>query len=77
MALDKLSKHLLVPKHEIVPEEKVGEVLKEYGLNPERFPRILRDDPTVTEIGAKKGDLIKITRDSITAGRSIYFRMVK
>ncbi len=76
MTLDKVADHFLVPKHEIVPEERVEEILKKYGTNLSNIPRVLRDDPSVVEIGAKKGDMIKITRSSLTAGTAIYFRLV-
>ena len=66
----------MVPKHEIVPEEKVEELLKKFGSNADQFPQLLKDDPAVEEIGGKKGDLIKITRTSLTAGTSIYYRVV-
>lgn len=77
LGLEKVSQHFLVPKHEIVPEDKVNEVLAKYGSDIEKLPRILKDDPAIVEIGAKKGDVIKITRNSPTAGKSIYFRVVE
>ena len=76
MALEKVAQHYLVPKHEIVPDEKVTEVMAKFGaVNTEKFPRVAKDDPAVAEIGAKRGDLIKITRHSHTAGKTIYFRL--
>lgn len=76
MALERISEHYLVPLHEIVPKEKHDEVLKKYGLDSDNMPRISREDPAAEEIGAKKGDMIKITRDSPTAGKAIFFRTV-
>ena len=76
MTLDKVADHFLVPKHEIVPEEKVEEILKKYGTNLNNLPRVLKDDPSVVEIGAKKGDVVRISRPSPTAGMAIYFRLV-
>jgi len=76
LTLDNVAGHFLVPKHEIVPEERVEEILKKYGTNLSNLPRVLRDDPSVVEIGAKKGDVIKITRSSLTAGKAVYFRLV-
>ncbi|MEM4326901.1 MAG: DNA-directed RNA polymerase subunit H [Candidatus Diapherotrites archaeon] len=75
--MDKVLQHFLVPKHEIVPENKVSEIVKKFGVSLDKFPKILHDDPAVIEIGAKRGDLIKITRNSPTAGKSIYFRVVE
>ncbi|HZX20610.1 MAG TPA: DNA-directed RNA polymerase subunit H [archaeon] len=74
--MEKVADHFLVSKHEIVPLERLEEVFKKFGSKAEKFPQILVDDPAVEEIGAKRGDMIKITRKSQTAGTSIYFRIV-
>lgn len=41
-----------------------------------QFPFILNTDPIAKEIGAKPGDLVRITRTSETAGSSLYYRYV-
>jgi DNA-directed RNA polymerase subunit H len=66
----------LVPKHEILPKEAASELLKQYGLNSEKLPQVQSEDPVVLEIGAKRGDVLKITRKSHTAGECVYFRIV-
>ena len=71
-----VSKHFLVPKHEIVPKDKEEELLKRLGSTKKLLPRILASDSAVIEIGAERGDIIKITRDSQTAGKSVYYRAV-
>lgn len=68
--------HKLVPKHEIVPVEDAKAILEKYGVAPTQFPAILESDPVVIELGAKAGELIKITRDSRTAGTAVYYRIV-
>ena len=68
--------HFLVPIHEIVPEEKEMEILTKFDGNKEKFPNILLSDPVIEELEAKKGDLIKITRETPTAGKAIYYRVV-
>lgn len=68
--------HVLVPKHEIVPQDQVQELLAKHGLKLKKLPRLLSDDPAVMAIDAQRGDLLKITRKSQTAGESIYFRVV-
>lgn len=72
----KVTDHIYVPKHEILSEEEAREVLKRYNVRPEQLPYILSSDPVVQEIGAKPGDIIKITRKSETAGISVYYRLV-
>ncbi|MBC7081072.1 MAG: DNA-directed RNA polymerase subunit H [Thermoplasmatales archaeon] len=69
-------KHVLVPQHEILREEEVKKLIKTYNISKENLPRILVDDPVVKAIGAKEGDVIKITRNSPTAGKSVVYRLV-
>ncbi len=70
------SQHVLVPKHEILSEEERKALLEKYGIRPDQLPYILASDPAAKEIGAKPGDIIKITRKSPTAGVAIYYRYV-
>ncbi|RLG89546.1 MAG: DNA-directed RNA polymerase subunit H [Thermoprotei archaeon] len=69
-------KHELVPKHEIAKPEEVAEILRKYGIKPEQLPWIKASDPIIRAIGAKPGDVIKITRKSPTAGEVIVYRYV-
>ncbi|MCS7093882.1 MAG: DNA-directed RNA polymerase subunit H [Candidatus Aenigmarchaeota archaeon] len=70
-----VSKHELVPKHEIVTEEEKKEIVEKYG-SLKNLPRIYSTDPQVKILNAKPGDVIKITRKSETAGETIYYRIV-
>ena len=73
--LRSIMNHFLVPIHEIVPEEESSEVIKKYGGKKEKFPQILLSDPVMEELEAKKGDLIRIIRESPTAGKTVYYRV--
>ena len=72
----KVTDHKLVPKHEIVSEEVKKEILAKFNANEEQFPFLFNTDPVVREIGAKPGDMVRITRVSDTAGESFYYRYV-
>ncbi|MDI9646215.1 MAG: DNA-directed RNA polymerase subunit H [Archaeoglobales archaeon] len=72
----RLQDHILVPKHEILSKEEAEELLKILGISKEQLPKIKASDPIVVEIGAKPGDIIKITRKSLTAGKSVFYRLV-
>lgn len=69
-------KHEHVPKHEVLTKEEVEELLKRYRIKPYQIPRIKTSDIAAMMIGAKPGDIIKITRKSPTAGSSVAYRYV-
>jgi len=71
-----LQDHVLVPKHEILKENEAEELLRLLGVSKEQLPKIKSTDPIVKEIGAKPGDIVKITRESLTANVSIFYRLV-
>ena len=66
----------LVPKHEVLDDEKKAELLKTLNIGAAQLPKILSTDPAVKAVGAKKGDVIKINRKSPTAGEYNYYRLV-
>lgn len=68
--------HQLVPKHEILTEEEIKELLKKYKIQPYQLPQIKASDPAVKAIDAKPGDILKIIRRSPTAGEHIAYRYV-
>ncbi len=68
--------HRLVPKHEVLPREEAEGLLKRYHVEPHQLPRIKVSDPPVFLIGAKPGDILKITRESPTAGAYVAYRYV-
>jgi len=71
-----LFEHELVPKHTIASEDEVQLVLDHYGIEKNQLPRIFRDDPAVKVLGARPGQVIRIERNSPTAGTSFYYRLV-
>ncbi|MDG7038786.1 MAG: DNA-directed RNA polymerase subunit H [Nitrososphaerota archaeon] len=71
-----ISKHVLVPKHEVINSREAIKLLEEYHIEVEQLPRITTNDPMVKALNAKAGDIIKITRNSETAGVTLYYRYV-
>jgi len=67
---------MLVPKHEVLSKEEAEELLRSLGVKKEQLPKIKATDPIAKEIGAKVGDIVKITRESLTAGKSVAYRLV-
>lgn len=68
--------HFLVPKHIPLPKQQAEELLKRLGIRIELLPQILRDDPAIEERKLEKNTIIKIIRDSPTAGKTVYYRRV-
>jgi len=68
--------HDLVPKHEVLSKEEAEELLRKYRINPYNLPHIKKSDPAIFLIGAKPGDIVKITRKSPTAGIYVTYRYV-
>jgi DNA-directed RNA polymerase subunit H len=72
----KVTEHDRVPKHEILSSEEKEELLNRLEVKEEQLPKIYDSDPVVEEIEASVGDVLKITRDSPTAGKAVYYRLV-
>ncbi|PUA32886.1 MAG: DNA-directed RNA polymerase subunit H [Zestosphaera tikiterensis] len=68
--------HELVPKHEVLSPEEAIKVLKELGVRPDQLPYLRASDPVAVAIGAKPGDIVRITRKSPTAGKIVVYRFV-
>jgi len=68
--------HAMVPKHEIMTQEEKQKLLDGYRVKPYQLPRIKASDPAAKAIGARPGDIIRIIRDSQTAGKYTAYRYV-
>lgn len=69
--------HNLIPKHEIMSDSDVEETFKDLEFDVDHLPIIKENDPVSKAIGAKSGDVLRITRDSQTAGTFVTYRLVK
>jgi len=68
--------HEIVPPHVIAEDTEVQMVLDHYGINKTHLPRILVRDPAARVLGARPGQIIRIERESLTAGKTFYYRLV-
>ena len=70
-----ISRHVLVPKHAIVHDEKeIETILDTYQLKKNQLPILLKTDPMARYLDVKAGDIVKITRNSPSAGEAILYR---
>ena len=75
-----IQKHNLVPKHEVISESEKELLQKNSDFDINNLPKIKINDPVVKELSDTQsisaGDVLKITRDSKTAGEFISYRIV-
>lgn len=72
--MEDIPSKVFIPKHEIINNDERNELLEKFQEN--EWGNIKITDVMARYYGAKLGDIIKITRASITAGKSIYYRRV-
>lgn len=71
-----VSNHVLVPKHEKCSETEKKAILKKYNITIADLPKISINDAAIVDMDLQPGDMVKVTRDSQTAGKSIFYRIV-
>ncbi|MDY6768839.1 MAG: DNA-directed RNA polymerase subunit H [Candidatus Nanohaloarchaea archaeon] len=71
-----VAEHELVPRHEVMGEDEVEELLDEYDITKEELPQIKQGDAALDDLETEVGDVVRIERDSPTAGETTYYRVV-
>ncbi|WP_407393936.1 DNA-directed RNA polymerase subunit H [Methanobrevibacter sp.] len=69
--------HMLVPKHEIMTDEEISDEFSNVDYEIKDLPKIRANDPVVKAIGAEPGNVLRITRESQTAGVFVTYRIVE
>jgi DNA-directed RNA polymerase subunit H len=71
-----VSNHILVPKHEKCSETEKKALLKKYNITIADLPKISVNDAAIVDMDLSPGDVVKITRESATAGEAVFYRVV-
>ena len=71
-----IDKHILIPKHIKLGEKEKEKLLEKYNISLKELPRISKTDSAISNLDAKPGDVIRITRQSPTAGEATFYRAV-
>ena len=71
-----ITKHELVPKHEVIKDStEINDLVLKFNLkNKLQFPLILKTDPMAKYLNVQSGELVKITRISPSSGEIIIYR---
>lgn len=68
--------HISVPKHSLLSDNELKNVLDSYHAKRREIPEILVTDPISRYFNAKVGQLFRIIRPSETSGEAPYYRLV-
>lgn len=68
--------HELVPDHKFATKEEINELQRKFGIKLSQLPKISTNDPVARTLGARVGDVLRITRESATTKTSSVYRVV-
>jgi DNA-directed RNA polymerase subunit H (RpoH/RPB5) len=68
----------LVPKHVLLEDSKIEDILEPLNIIKEQLPKILLKDPALKALDqeAKPGDVVEVHRVSESAGSNLAYRVV-
>lgn len=72
-----LVSHELVPEHIPLSEEEGQTVMELYNVTKRQMPKMLSTDPVARYYNMKAGQVVRIIPPSYTAGKTVYYRMVR
>jgi DNA-directed RNA polymerase subunit H (RpoH/RPB5) len=71
-----ISKHQMVPKHEIISKDELKAIISEHHIEHlKNFPTIRREDPMAKFIGLRPGQVCRITYPSMASCEYVKYRL--
>ena len=70
-----ITEHSYVPKHILLSDEEKSMLFKRYKIKENQLPKILISDPVARYLGLRRGNVVKIIRDSETSGKYATYRI--
>ena len=64
------------PKVQVLKEDEIKQLLKDYNISKKQLPQFEKKDPLVRYYNGRKGDIFKIIRYSPVSGTAIAYRSV-
>ena len=71
-----IQKHILVFEHIKLSDSEKKELTGKYNISLGQLPKIFKNDAAIKHLEVKVGDIIKIKRNSPTAGEFYFYRLV-
>jgi DNA-directed RNA polymerase subunit H len=68
--------HDFVSKHELLTLEEKEKFLEECKVKAYQLPRINASDPAIIAVGGNPGDIVRVIRNSTTAGKYVAYRYI-
>ena len=66
----------MVPEHIVLDDDEVEELTDRYEINKTDLPKIGRLDAAIKETDGEPGDVVKVVRESPTAGEAVAYRII-
>jgi len=81
MARFNVLEHQMVPEHYLLSVEEEKELLERLNITRDQLPKLRMSDPAVRileriEPDVREGRIVKIIRDSKTAGQAVVYRLL-
>ena len=69
--------HHYVPEHIKLTDSEIEELAESLEYDIKDLPKIKSSDPVAKQLGVEEGDILKIIRNSDTAGTFVTYRYVE